>query len=369
VGDEVTLFLCGDVMGGRGVDQVLPRPGDPTLREQYVDDARTYVELAEQVNGPVPAPVDYAWPWGAALDLLDDARPDIRVINLETSITRSDEFAPGKAVNYRMSPGNVPFVSAVRPSVCVLANNHVLDFGRRGLTETLDSLAAAGLPSAGAGEDERAARQPCALPLAAGGRVLVFSVGFGTSGIPPSWAARPDRSGVAYFDEPTGKAADLVVQQVSAGRESGDLVVVSVHWGPNWGYSVGHGERRFAHRLVEGGVDLVHGHSSHHPRPIEVHHDRLVLYGCGDLVNDYEGISGHGQFRSDLRPLYLATLDRGSGALVRLRLAVLSAWRLSLRPAAPEDVAWLATTLDRVSSGLSTRVVVDRDVWLDVRRG
>jgi poly-gamma-glutamate synthesis protein (capsule biosynthesis protein) len=369
VTDEVTLFLSGDVMGGRGVDQVLPSPGDPTLREAYVEDARTYVELAEQVNGPVPAPVDFAWPWGVALDLLDELRPDVRVINLETSITRSDEFAPGKAVNYRMSPGNVPFVNAVRPDVCVLANNHVLDFGRRGLTETLHSLAAAGLPTAGAGEDERAARQACAVPLGQGGRVLVFSVGFGTSGIPRSWAATPDRSGVAYFDEPTSQAADLVVQQVEAARGPGDLVVVSVHWGSNWGYDVGRAERRFAHRLLERGVDVVHGHSSHHPRPIEVHHDRLVLYGCGDLVNDYEGISGHGQFRADLRPLYLATLDRGSGALVRLRVAVLRAWRLSLRPATAEDVTWLASTLDRVSSGLATRVVVDREGWLDVRRG
>ena len=364
----MTLFLCGDVMGGRGVDQVRPSPGDPALREQYVDDARTYVELAERVNGPVPAPVDFAWPWGVALDLLDDLRPDVRVINLETSITRSDDFAPGKAVNYRMSPGNVPFVGAVRPSVCVLANNHVLDFGRRGLTETLRSLAEAGLPSAGAGEDERTARQPCAVPLGAGGRVLVFSLGFGTSGIPRSWAAAPDRSGVAYFDEPNAQAADLVVQQVADARQPGDLVVVSVHWGANWGYDVGRAERRFAHRLVEGGVDVVHGHSSHHPRPVEVHRGHLVVYGCGDLVNDYEGISGHGQFRSDLRPLYLATLDRGSGAMVRLRLAVLRAWRLSLRPATPEDVTWLATTLDRVSSSLATRVVADGGGWLDVRR-
>ncbi len=61
----VTLFLCGDVMLGRGVDQVLPHPGDPTLREGYVHDARTYVELAEAVNGPIPRPVDFRWPWGA----------------------------------------------------------------------------------------------------------------------------------------------------------------------------------------------------------------------------------------------------------------------------------------------------------------
>jgi Bacterial capsule synthesis protein PGA_cap len=69
---------------------------------------------------------------GDALPVLEDAAPDVRVINLETSITRSRDFAPGKAIHYRMSPGNVPCLAAVRPGACALANNHVLDFGRRG---------------------------------------------------------------------------------------------------------------------------------------------------------------------------------------------------------------------------------------------
>lgn len=50
--EVVTLFLCGDVLLGRGVDQILPHPGDPELRERYMTDARAYVELAERVNGP-----------------------------------------------------------------------------------------------------------------------------------------------------------------------------------------------------------------------------------------------------------------------------------------------------------------------------
>jgi poly-gamma-glutamate capsule biosynthesis protein CapA/YwtB (metallophosphatase superfamily) len=134
VGDGVvTLFLCGDVMTGRGIDQVLPHPGDPELREAYVRDARAYVDLAERAHGPIPRPVSFGWPWGEALGMLADIGPDVRVINLETSITASGEFAPGKAVHYRMSPGNTGCVAAARPDACALANNHVLDFGHRGL--------------------------------------------------------------------------------------------------------------------------------------------------------------------------------------------------------------------------------------------
>lgn len=146
-GGLVTIFLCGDVMLGRGVDQILPHPGDPTLREAYVLDARDYVELAEAVNGPIPRPVDFSWPWGDALPVLDAEVPDARVVNLETSITRSDEFAPGKAVHYRMNPANLPCLRAALPDACVLANNHVMDFGRWGLEETLDVLAEARLPA------------------------------------------------------------------------------------------------------------------------------------------------------------------------------------------------------------------------------
>jgi poly-gamma-glutamate capsule biosynthesis protein CapA/YwtB (metallophosphatase superfamily) len=59
--------------------------------------------------------------------------------------------------------------------------------------------------------------------------------------------------------------------------------------------------RQFAHALIdEAGFDLVHGHSSHHPKAIEVHHGRIILYGCGDFITDYEGIKGYESFRDDL---------------------------------------------------------------------
>ena len=98
----LTLFACGDVMPARGLDQVLPYPGNPGLRETYARDAMTYVGLAERANGPIPRPVSFAWPWGDALPVLDAVQPDVRLINLETSITVSGEFVPGKAVHYRM---------------------------------------------------------------------------------------------------------------------------------------------------------------------------------------------------------------------------------------------------------------------------
>ena len=87
-----------ELMTGRGIDQVLPSPGDPALRERLVRDARGYVALAESVNGPIPRPVPPSWPWGDALTVLEEAQPDVRIINLETSVTGSGDFAPGKTI-------------------------------------------------------------------------------------------------------------------------------------------------------------------------------------------------------------------------------------------------------------------------------
>ena len=104
---------------------------------------------------------------GGSLLVLDDAAPDVWLINLEISITRSRDFAPGKAVHYRMSPGNVPCVAGVRPDACALADNHVLDFGRRGLQDTLDAVSGAGLWAVGAGRDAGEARRPSRCRVAA----------------------------------------------------------------------------------------------------------------------------------------------------------------------------------------------------------
>jgi poly-gamma-glutamate synthesis protein (capsule biosynthesis protein) len=87
----ITLFLCGDVMTGRGIDQIMPSPSDPVIYESYIRSAYGYVKLAEKVNGIVPKPLDYAYIWGDALAVFERIKPDLRIINLETSVTTSDD--------------------------------------------------------------------------------------------------------------------------------------------------------------------------------------------------------------------------------------------------------------------------------------
>jgi poly-gamma-glutamate synthesis protein (capsule biosynthesis protein) len=137
-------------------------------------------------------------------------------------------------------------------------------------------------------------------------------------------------------------------------RRARDVVVVSVHWGGNWGYDVPPAHREFARRLIEGGVDIVHGHSSHHPRPIEIYRDRLILYGCGDFINDYEGIPGYEEYRDDLVLMYFATVDVDTGRLVSLRMVPMQLHRFRPTRAAAADRRWLRDRLHAVSAPFHT---------------
>ena len=364
----VTLFLCGDVMTGRGIDQILPNSVDPRLYESYVKDARVYVRLAERATGRIDKPVSYSYIWGDAIDVWEQMEPAARIINLETSITSHDVPWPGKGINYRMHPGNIEVLTSAGIDFCSLANNHTMDWGREGLLETIRTLKNAGISYAGAGVDLNEAERPAIIETGqsrvneaekpaiietgqsrvneaerpaiietgqsrvneAGrpaiietgqSRVIVFAFGSVTAGVPRSWAAGSGSPGLNVLPGMTDEAVSLIKEQVNAVKQPGDIVVFSVHWGSNWGYDIPASHREFARKLIDNaGVDVVHGHSSHHPLGIEVYRDRLIIYGAGDFINDYEGISGREEYRGELTLMYFPCIDPSDGSLVSMTM-------------------------------------------------
>lgn len=364
---RVRLFLAGDVMTGRAVDQILPHPSDPRLREPFMNSAIGYLRLAERASGPIPRPASFAYIWGDALGELERRKPDIRIVNLETSVTTSEDWLP-KGINYRMHPDNVGCLTAAGLDCCVLANNHVLDFGPAGLLETLQTLSRAKIRTAGAGRNLEEARAPAVLALPGKPRVLVFAFGSPGSGIPPDWAATPARPGVNLLPDFSPATVKTVAALIDSYRRPGDIVVASIHWGGNWGYSIPHEHQDFARRLIDqGGVNVVHGHSSHHPKGIEVYRERPILYGCGDLINDYEGIGGYEEFRSHLVLLYWLELEAGSGRLTSFEMTPLRIRRFRLERAARADAAWLAAMFNREGKALGTAAELGADLTLPLR--
>lgn len=278
----VTLFLCGDVMTGRGIDQVLPHPGSPRLFEPYLNSALSYVDLAERLNGPIARRVAFAYIWGDGLNALARAAP-----------------WPGKGIHYRMHPANLPCLTAAGIDCCVLGNNHVLDWSYAGLDETRRTLRDAGIRHAGAGADLTQAQAP---PCSIWER---RAASWSSARVRRAAASR--RSGRRHRPGRGSTCCPTCRSRRSCGlRRASPLCDAPRIWwwcrctGVRTG-AIPDEHRRFAHGLIEhAAVDVVHGHSSHHLRALEVFRDRLILYGYGDLINDYEGIKGYAEYRADL---------------------------------------------------------------------
>jgi len=341
-------------MLGRGIDQILQFPSKPVLHESFVKDARDYIHLAEAIHGKLSYPVTASYIWGDSLFFLEQFSPDVRIINLETAVTQRGVFWPNKEVHYRMNPKNLSVLETLKPVCCHLANNHILDFGWAGLEECLRSLEKRNLSVVGAGRNEEEAKKPLAIQMNGKKRILIWGVGCQDSGIPSEWAAHGNKKGVHWIPNTSREVAQELIKVIQLHKRNEDLAVVSIHWGGNWGFKVSEVHREFARTLVdEGEVSLIYGHSSHHVKGFEIYKGKLILYGCGDFMTDYEGIKGHESYRGNLSLMYFPKLDLAGGRLIGLTLVPLSLEKFRLKRANLEEQSWLKKTLLRECLELS----------------
>ncbi len=241
----VTIGLGGDLMIGRMVNKVLDR-ADPT----YV--------------------------WGNLLPILKSH--DLNLVNLETTLTTS-ETRVEKVFNFKADPEKVAVLKAGKIDVVNLANNHILDFAEEGLLETVRVLDLAHIRHVGAGKGLKEARAPCILECK-GVRIGIL----GCTDNEPTWKATETGSGT-YFVE-VGDV-DAIADLIKELRKQVDLLIVSIHWGPNMRQRPASHFSSFAHALIDLGVDILHGHSAHLFQGVEIYKKGLILYDTGDLVDDY----------------------------------------------------------------------------------
>ena len=246
------LLFVGDVMLGRLVNEVL--------------------------KGKPPT-----YPWGDTLSLLRDT--DVRICNLECVLSDwgTPWSATPKVFHFRSDAKNVQTLTTAHIDAVSLANNHVLDFEYEGLFHMMNTLQEAGIHYAGAGATLREASAPA-----------IWSVNGKTIGLlaftdnEPAWAATDEQPGVWYVPiELHEKRAEQLFEVVRRTKEDVDILVVSAHWGPNWGYSPPSEHIPFAHALIDEGADVIFGHSGHVIRGIEIYKDKPIMYCTGDFIDDY----------------------------------------------------------------------------------
>lgn len=223
------------------------------------------------------------YPWGDTLPLLNEG--DWRFCNLECVI--SDRGTPWtaspKTFHFRSEAKNAAVLTRAKINAVSLANNHVLDYGYDAMFEMLEILNRAGIVHSGAGANfEEASR--LATTEVKGRRLGLLSF----TDNEPQWEASSDRPGVFYVpidlrDDRTQNLLDIVHKH----KAMMEFLIVSAHWGSNWGYYPPEEHIALAHALIDSGADLVFGHSSHVFRGIEFYEGRPIVYGAGNFIDDY----------------------------------------------------------------------------------
>jgi poly-gamma-glutamate capsule biosynthesis protein CapA/YwtB (metallophosphatase superfamily) len=317
---SLNIAIVGDVMLGRGVNETLRR---------------------EQPH----------YPWGDTLTVLRSA--DVRIANLECVISDRGEPWEGKEFHFRCDEANVGVLSVAGIDAVSLANNHSLDFGFEALADCLRVLDSAKILHSGVGANLGVAFAP-AIVSASGMTIGVISF----TDNEPMWEAGPDRPGIAYvpvdFDEKERTAR--LFGQIERTRREVDLLIVSAHWGPNWGYEPPKRQIPFAHHMIDLGADAIFGHSGHVFRGVEIYRDRPIIYCAGDFVDDYAVDETE---RNDESFIFVA--EYGSRRCRRLCLYPTVIEKCQARIAGPDRAEEVAYKMIRLCRKMATQAVWHSD--------
>lgn len=238
---EITLAFAGDV---HFIDETLPHLADP-----------------ETAFGP------YA-------DLLRSA--DFAMINLETAVTERGEKGP-KRFHFRAPPAAYAAVKAAGVDLVSIANNHTLDYGEIGLTDTLDFAKSAGMPVVGAGRNATEAYEPYIADVK-GIRVAVVALSQVWE-LAAQWKATATKPGIAMAFDRT-----LSVNAVKKARAMADIVVVYLHWGTEDVNCANNDQKSIAKALAQAGAHILVGTHSHVPHGDGYLEKTYVHYGLGNFL-------------------------------------------------------------------------------------
>lgn len=265
--NEVRIGFVGDIMLGRTVN--------------------------EQIGSS-----SYAYPWGTISPLLNESA--LTIGNLETALTTSKKRVP-KVFNFKASPDRVKTLKEGPISIVNLANNHSLDFSVEGMQETIKTLNDANVSHVGAGNNLTEAQQPVIITKNG------IRIGFiGATDNEPTWAATQEKAGTNYVNIERGESLLKLIKQV---KPKVDILILSIHWGPNMREYPSKEYREYAHRLIDAGVDIIHGHSAHVIQPIEIYKGKVIMYDTGDIIDDY---AVDKDLRNDRSAVFVVTVGKHS---------------------------------------------------------
>lgn len=198
---------------------------------------------------------------------------DLILVNLEAPITEGFDIRENKRYNLKTSAEILDVFD--KRFILGLANNHILDYGERGLLDTIEALKARKLPYAGAGRNLSEARRPATINVRGTNIGVICAAD-------PRFQAATESSPGTFPAHP-----ELLRESIQEVRESVELVVVSIHAGMEFLPVPSPNQVRLAELCLEEGVRVVSFHHAHCVSGIIENEQGIVFFGTGNYVFPY----------------------------------------------------------------------------------
>lgn len=319
---NITIGLCGDVMIGRSLDEIISQKG-------------------------------YKYPWGNALSLFE--KIDLNIINLETTLTKSDKKT-SKVFNFKAQPDKIQTLSEACITLVNIANNHILDYSTEGLIETIMMLKKVGIKYVGAGMNEQEAAE-MAVVNKKGMQIGVL----GFTDNEPDWIAGQKNAGTNYIDVENTDDRKKCLENIILSKKKVDFLIISIHWGYNMIEEPPPHFIDFAHEMIDSGADIIHGHSAHIFQGIEIYKNKLILYDTGDFIDDYVVDP---VLRNDLSFFFQIEIDKSG--IKELKLIPIKIYNYQTNIAEGMDREWSMKRIKNLSQKFKTKIQDNGEVLLSL---
>lgn len=210
---------------------------------------------------------NYGYSFEKLMPLINSS--DYFVINLETSVTEHNKKFP-KEFNFKAHKEDLKILKAGKVSAVSIANNHIYDYGRKGLFDTFAALEEYGIPYFGAGKTYEKAREAHRVTIK--GKKFSF-LAFGNNGA--------DTSISNYvLHRNSGDIAKLVKRE----KQFSDYVIVFFHFGIELAKKPNVDQIYLAHLCIDNGADAVIGGHPHVTQPSEIYKGKPIAYSLGNFI-------------------------------------------------------------------------------------
>ena len=316
----------------------------PSLRLMAVGDIMLGRTVGKRLNG------DYTIPFSESKLFLQHA--DILFGNLESPISDRGTKVYGKGITLRADPKAITSIKDAGFDIVSLANNHILDYHKPALTQTIEILDANKIHYCGAGENINQARKPVIIER--NGLKVAFLAytdmsEYFFSSEKYNFLAKNDREGVAP------RKLDYIIEDINLVRDKADLVVISLHWGVEESFDVTDKMIEFSHMLIDSGADAILGHHPHQLQGIEIYKNKPIAYSMGNFIFDQNDDENKESMILDLQ--YDDT-DLISVEAIPLRIVD----KMKVVPAPPEKLEIIQKRLIDLSDKLGTKGYIKNKV-------